>query len=1296
MKKFVGKISLLVIPLLVVACSDDAAESSATASEQHPPEIRQSLPSVPRGSIDRDDYRDLKRALRDQPERMLTYPEDDSGPRYDSPQLTADAIAAAVASDDIELADKILALTDPDLRLETWGLVKKREFDAEGRDDYASAYRLRRYLHLDQFAFWRLDTATIRGHVYQAVTRAPVAGATIKTQYDGAAETRSGADGSYELIVKSGLPLTLMVEHPDHQRYPVKVITAEGPVELNFKLTPRSEFIANIELEPSVPAGPAGPSVTVRGQMIDLDSQQPVAGMEVSVVPSGKEGLQVFMGGFTVLTDGEGMFEIADLPVGTHLLLARKANPIYHHTDEQFEVSDSDVLRRIEARQLQAKKIDIPIWVVGYVRDRVTGLPIVKAKVSGGTYRSTRTNDEGWFRLELATGEEWSIQATHEWYHESATQSFNSPKPARFETEYLLDPITTGTIAGVAIDAITGRPITRATIKIAGQTVTTDAQGRFRLEEVEAGEVAVSAGQDGYRANAQTISLEALKTAETRLVLEPITEGSIAGSVVDAATGRPLSGVRVTVAGQQAVSDAGGKFLIEKVEKGDVEVAATKAVYERAVMSAHVVAQETATLSIPLTPITYGTLSGTVVDAVTNKPLANAEVSFASLTLNTNAIGEFAAEKVPAGNVLVLAAYDRYYDGKRTVVLEAAGEASVALSLQPITTGTVRGVVRNASSGAAVPGAVVNVGRQSAMTDANGGFAITDVPAGELVLSADAKLYESSRKEATLDAATEIEVDLQLVPITYGTITGVVLDASTKKAVSAARVKAGNKTVISDSDGAFRFEKITAGDVTIATTKPIYRDDSRSARLAAGTSLEIFVELQPITTGTLRGVVRSKADGRPLAGVAVTIGSLRVTSDNQGAYVLENVPAGAVQVGAALALFEPSSKDIQLTPADDMQANLELTPITYGTITGTVVDASSKRPVSGARIAAGSKQTVTDGNGRYEIERVTAGSVSVLATKAIYIDGSEKRELIAGDALTVDLELQPITWGALTGQVVDAETGAPIADANVSVSGQQLESDRDGRFFIEKIQAGTLAITASKKSYAPGSLSLKLAPAESAEGIIRMMPLKVGTVRGQVLDAKTGAAIAQARVGIAGKSGETDSAGRFSFADVSIGRVLVSGRHADYADGSGLAVLEGGQVAEVIIRLDLRREDVTNLEAALASEGTIDLYGIYFDSGKDQFKPSSLSTLRAVLEVMKRAPKRRFEIAGHTDSDGADSSNQNLSERRAKTVIAWLVDNGIEAGRIDATGYGETQPAAPNDTVSGKALNRRVQLSFSD
>jgi len=116
------------------------------------------------------------------------------------------------------------------------------------------------------------------------------------------------------------------------------------------------------------------------------------------------------------------------------------------------------------------------------------------------------------------------------------------------------------------------------------------------------------------------------------------------------------------------------------------------------------------------------------------------------------------------------------------------------------------------------------------------------------------------------------------------------------------------------------------------------------------------------------------------------------------------------------------------------------------------------------------------------------------------------------------------------------------------------------------------------------------------------------------------------------------------------------------------------------------------LEAALKLKGTVDLYGIHFNSGKDQFKPSSLSTLQAVREVIKGAPNKVFEISGHTDSDGSDDYNQNLSERRAKTVIKWLVDHGVKPDQLKAKGYGESNPVVSNNSEAGKALNRRVQL----
>jgi outer membrane protein OmpA-like peptidoglycan-associated protein len=73
----------------------------------------------------------------------------------------------------------------------------------------------------------------------------------------------------------------------------------------------------------------------------------------------------------------------------------------------------------------------------------------------------------------------------------------------------------------------------------------------------------------------------------------------------------------------------------------------------------------------------------------------------------------------------------------------------------------------------------------------------------------------------------------------------------------------------------------------------------------------------------------------------------------------------------------------------------------------------------------------------------------------------------------------------------------------------------------------------------------------------------------------------------------------------------------------------------------------------------------------------------------------RLEIEGHTDSVGSDAANQSLSERRAETVRAYLVQQGVPTGSVTAAGFGKSRPVASNDTAEGRHLNRRVELVVS-
>jgi OmpA-OmpF porin, OOP family len=118
-----------------------------------------------------------------------------------------------------------------------------------------------------------------------------------------------------------------------------------------------------------------------------------------------------------------------------------------------------------------------------------------------------------------------------------------------------------------------------------------------------------------------------------------------------------------------------------------------------------------------------------------------------------------------------------------------------------------------------------------------------------------------------------------------------------------------------------------------------------------------------------------------------------------------------------------------------------------------------------------------------------------------------------------------------------------------------------------------------------------------------------------------------------------------------------------------------------------------DMRSKLLTEGKMISYGIYFDVNKDVVKPESYGTLKGIADVLNENPDVRVKIVGHTDSDGADAANLDLSKRRGAAVKAELVkDFGIDASRLEADGLGETQPVAPNDVPANKALNRRVEL----
>jgi len=109
-------------------------------------------------------------------------------------------------------------------------------------------------------------------------------------------------------------------------------------------------------------------------------------------------------------------------------------------------------------------------------------------------------------------------------------------------------------------------------------------------------------------------------------------------------------------------------------------------------------------------------------------------------------------------------------------------------------------------------------------------------------------------------------------------------------------------------------------------------------------------------------------------------------------------------------------------------------------------------------------------------------------------------------------------------------------------------------------------------------------------------------------------------------------------------------------------------------------------------KGSITLVGVNFENNSARLLPESLAVLDAVAVDLKRYPRLKVEVQGHTDSVGSDAYNQKLSQSRAESVRERLVAQGVGAGQLSAKGYGEARPVTTNATPEGRAQNRRVAM----
>ncbi len=165
--------------------------------------------------------------------------------------------------------------------------------------------------------------------------------------------------------------------------------------------------------------------------------------------------------------------------------------------------------------------------------------------------------------------------------------------------------------------------------------------------------------------------------------------------------------------------------------------------------------------------------------------------------------------------------------------------------------------------------------------------------------------------------------------------------------------------------------------------------------------------------------------------------------------------------------------------------------------------------------------------------------------------------------------------------------------------------------------------------------------------------------------------------------------------------------------GLGIGAVVGGLTGAAIGRYmdnqeQAMRQAIANSEAVTvrreqeiiqgARQQSVDVLTVSFKSdylfatNSSTLLPGAQPELQRVADVLRKFPETNIQIAGHTDSQGSEVYNQQLSERRAQAVRTALVGMGVDPARLTTIGYGESRPIASNDTAAGRQQNRRVEV----
>lgn len=291
------------------------------------------------------------------------------------------------------------------------------------------------------------------------------------------------------------------------------------------------------------------------------------------------------------------------------------------------------------------------------------------------------------------------------------------------------------------------------------------------------------------------------------------------------------------------------------------------------------------------------------------------------------------------------------------------------------------------------------------------------------------------------------------------------------------------------------------------------------------------------------------------------------------------------------------------------------------------------------------------------------------------------------------------TRAKITGVVLDAKTKQPLPGVMVALLGNPVPpvatDAAAGRFLTHEVPPGTVRLVARKPGYREAAVDVVLEAGKTAA--VELMLEAMAARARFAFTITSGKQPIVATAVVKGPAEHTLSTSATASApaqlEVEPGRYVVNVSAPGFlAQTREVQVSDG---AEMALAFDLEKEPAKKLVVVKAKKIQI-LQQVNFDSGKATILPESYSLLNQVVDAIVRNDVKKIRVEGHTDNRGRKLVNLRLSQERARAVAEYLEKAGIDPRRLEAKGYGDSRPIAPNLTRRGRELNRRVDFMIVD